>query len=166
MIWPYYRRCSLTYRRTTCSSTLPTVSAKYPSAQKLSPHRNSSSSGYSFLITRLVPPFNLCATSASHTIRWFRLDDQMYVVLLDTQFTGPPLIHPACFVQQRLQAADYFTSQYAPTIFRYPHQVVLQAVFRMSASLIFGHTRSCRNLLRFARFHLPKLRKDAIHPQA
>jgi hypothetical protein len=26
--------------------------------------------------------------------------------------------------------------------------------------------RSCRNLLRFARFHLASLRKDAIHPQA
>jgi hypothetical protein len=65
MIWHNYRRCSLMYRRTTSSSTFPTVSAKYPSAQKLSPHKNSSSSGYSFLITRLVPPFNLCTTSAT-----------------------------------------------------------------------------------------------------
>ncbi len=65
MIWHNYRRCSLMYRRTTSSSTLPTVSAKYPSAQKLSPHKNSSNSGYSFLITRLVPPFNLCTTSAT-----------------------------------------------------------------------------------------------------
>jgi len=68
MIWLNYRRCSLTYRRMTCSSIFPTVSAKYPSAQKLSPHRNSSNSGYSFLITRLVPPFNLCTTSATLSV--------------------------------------------------------------------------------------------------
>ena len=68
MIWLNYRRCSLTYRRMTCSSTFPTVSAKYPSAQKLSPQRNSSNSGYSFLITRLVPPFNLCTTSATLSV--------------------------------------------------------------------------------------------------
>jgi hypothetical protein len=53
------------YCFTTSSSTLPTDSAKYPSAQKLSPHRNSSSSGNSFLITRFVPPFNICATSTT-----------------------------------------------------------------------------------------------------
>ena len=68
MIWPNYRRWSFTYRRMTCSSTFPTVSAKYPSAQKLSPHRNSSSSGCSFLITRLVPPFNLCTTSTTLSV--------------------------------------------------------------------------------------------------
>jgi hypothetical protein len=65
MIWHTYRCYSLTYRRTTSSSTLPTVSAKYQSAPKLSPYRNSSSYGYSFLIARLVPPFNLCITSAT-----------------------------------------------------------------------------------------------------
>ena len=140
MIWHNYRRCSLMYRRTTSSSTLPTVSAKYPSAQKLSPHKNSSSSGYSFLITRLVPPFSLCTTSATLSL-WLRLDDKMYVVLLDTQLTDPPLIHPACFVQQLSQADDHFASQYTPTIFRYPHQVVLQAVFRMGPSLISGHSQ-------------------------
>lgn len=53
------------YRRTTSSSTLPAVSAKYPSAQKLSLHKNSSSSGYSFLIIQLVPPFSLWATPAT-----------------------------------------------------------------------------------------------------
>jgi hypothetical protein len=65
MICDNYRPCCLMYLRTTSSSTLPTVSAKYPSAQKLSPHKNSSSSGCSFLITRLVPPFNVCTTSAT-----------------------------------------------------------------------------------------------------
>lgn len=55
----------LMYRFTTSSSTLPTVSAKYPSAQKLSPHKNSSSSGNSFRIIRLVPPFSICVTSAT-----------------------------------------------------------------------------------------------------
>ena len=58
------------------SFTVPTVSAKYPSAQKLSPQRNSSSSGYSFLITLLVPPLRIFTASAtlsdalSWMIRW------------------------------------------------------------------------------------------------
>jgi hypothetical protein len=74
-----------------------------------------------------------------HTIAWLRLDDKMDMVLSDTQRTNPPPIHPACLVQQSPQADGYFTSQYPPTIFRYPHQVVLQAVFRMGPGLISGH---------------------------
>lgn len=46
------------YLRIISSLTLPTVSAKYPSAQKLSPHKNSSNSGNSCRTTRLLPPFN------------------------------------------------------------------------------------------------------------
>ncbi len=41
------------------------VSAKYPSAQKLSPQRNSSNSGNSFRMIRLVPPFKVWTTSAT-----------------------------------------------------------------------------------------------------
>ena len=71
MIWRSYRRWSLMYFLTTSSSTLPTVSEKYPSAQKLSPHKNSSNAGNSFRITRLVPPFNLCTTSATLSLLTF-----------------------------------------------------------------------------------------------
>jgi hypothetical protein len=164
MIWHNYRRCSLMYRRTTSSSTLPTVSAKYPSAQKLSPHKNSSSSGYSFLITRLVPPLQPLY-HLRHAILWSRLDDKMHVVLLDTQLTNPPLIDPACFIQQLSQADDHFASQYAPTILRYPHQVVLQSVFRMGPSLIFGHGQI---ISKFAplRQVSPGFAPGTIHPQA
>src|SRR4030042_1160042 len=77
----------------------------------------------------------------SHPIVWLRLDDNMYVVLFDTQLTDPPLIHPACFPQQLPQADDHFASQYPPTILRYPHQVVLQTVFRMGPSLVSGHSQ-------------------------
>jgi hypothetical protein len=63
------------------------------------------------------------------------------MVLLDTQLTDPPSVHPTCIVQQPFQAGGYFTSQYAPTIFRYPYQVVLQAVFRMRPGAIFNHSQ-------------------------
>jgi len=63
------------------------------------------------------------------------------MVLLDTQLTDPPSVHPTCFVQQPFQAGGYFASQYAPTIFRYPYQVVLQAVFRMGSGAIFSHSQ-------------------------
>ena len=52
------------YLLITSSSICPMVSAKYPSAQKLSPQRNSSNSGYSFRIIRLVPPFRVWTTPA------------------------------------------------------------------------------------------------------
>ena len=55
----------LIYRRTISSSATPTVSAKYPPAQRLSPHKNSSSSGNSCRSTLLVPPLNFCTTLAS-----------------------------------------------------------------------------------------------------
>jgi hypothetical protein len=67
-------------------------------------------------------------------ILWLRLDDKMHVVLVDTQLTDAPLIDPTCFIQQLSQADHHFASQYAPTILRYPHRVVLQVVFRMGAS--------------------------------
>ena len=47
------------------STTLWTLSARYPSTLKLFPYKNSSSSGHSFLITRPVPPFHLCTTFAT-----------------------------------------------------------------------------------------------------
>jgi hypothetical protein len=72
IIWLLHDRCSRTYLRMTSSFTVPTVSAKYPSAQKLSSHRNSSSSGYSFRIILLVPPFSFCIAPAtlSDTLSW------------------------------------------------------------------------------------------------
>ncbi len=59
----------------TSSSICPMVSAKYPSAQKLSPQRNSSNSGNSFRITRLVPPFKVWTTPAmlSLALIWIRI---------------------------------------------------------------------------------------------
>jgi len=65
MIWHNYQGFSLIYRCTTSSSPLTTVSAKYPFALKLSPHKNSSSSGYSLFITSACYPFNLCTTSTT-----------------------------------------------------------------------------------------------------
>jgi len=76
-----------------------------------------------------------------HAITWIRLDDQVHMVHLDTQFTDPPSVHPTRLVQQPFQAGGYFASQYAPTIFRYPHQVVLQAVSRMGSGAIFSHSQ-------------------------
>lgn len=52
------------YSRMTFSFLLPILSAKYPSPQKLSPHKNSSSSGNSRRMTRLLPPFSNCTTLA------------------------------------------------------------------------------------------------------
>jgi hypothetical protein len=63
----------------------------------------------------------------------------MHVVLLDTQLTRPPVADPACFIQELFQADNHFTSQYTLTIFRYPHQVLLQAVFRMGPGLVSSH---------------------------
>ena len=72
IIWLLHDRCSRTYLRMTSSFTVPTVSAKYPSAQKLSPHKNSSSSGYSFRITLLVPPlsFWIAPAKLSASLSW------------------------------------------------------------------------------------------------
>ena len=46
----------------TFSFFAPTLSAKNPSPQKESPQRNSSKSGYSFLMTKLDPPLSICIT--------------------------------------------------------------------------------------------------------
>ena len=72
IIWLSHDYCSRIYLRMISSFTVPTVSAKYPSAQKLSPQRNSSSSGYSFLITLLVPPLRIFTASAtlSDALSW------------------------------------------------------------------------------------------------
>jgi hypothetical protein len=119
MIWHNYRRCSLMYRRTSSSLMLRTVLAKYPSAQKLSPHKNCCNSGHSFLITRLVARFNRCTTSATLSpgfvwmIRWtwssWILSSLIHRLLIR---------HPS--YNKLFQADDHFASQYAPTIFRYP----------------------------------------------
>jgi hypothetical protein len=113
MIWHDYRLSSLMYRRTTSLSTLPTVSAKYPSAQRLSPYKNSSRSRHSFLSYHPThSPFQSLHHFCHSTLR-FRLDDKMHVVLLDIQFTDPPAIDLACLVQQPLHADGHFTSQHA-----------------------------------------------------
>jgi hypothetical protein len=65
----------------------------------------------------------------------------MDVALLEAQLTDPPPIDPAPLVQQLFQPDDHSASQYAPTIFQYPYQVVLQTVSLMRPSLIFGHSQ-------------------------
>ena len=161
MIWHNYRRCSLMYRRTTSSSTLPTVSAKYPSAQKLSPHKNSSSSGYSFLITRLVPPFNLCTTSAtlSSGLVWM-------IRCMWSSWTLNSLIHHLL-----IRHASYNNFLRRMTIlprstrrryFGIHTRWYCNRCFVWDPVLYLAMARSYRNLLRFARFHLASLRAPFI----
>ena len=69
------------------------------------------------------------------------IQKRLYKTIEDAQLTRPPLIDPACFIQQLFQADDHFASQYTPTIFRYPHQVVLQTVSHMGPSLIFSYSQ-------------------------
>ena len=165
MIWHNYRRCSLIYRRTTSSSTLPTVSAKYPSAQKLSPHKNSSSSGYSFLITRLVPPFSLRTTSATQLLGFVWMIRCTWSSWILSSLAHHLFIRHASYnnflrrmtILPRSTRRRYFgnhTRWYCKRCF------VWDPVWYLAIA------RSCRKLLRFARFHLASLRKDAIPPQA
>jgi hypothetical protein len=164
MIWHGYRRCSLMYRLTTFSSTLPTVSAKYPSAQKLSPHRNSSSSGYSFQITRLVPPFNVCATPAtlSPGFVWMirctwssrTLSSLIHHLFIRHAWYNNPLRRMA--ILPRSTRRRYFgihTRWYCKRCFVWDRVSYL------------AMARSCRKLLRSASFHLAMFRKAAIHPR-
>ena len=141
MIWHNYRRCSLMYRRTTSSLTLPQPFRQntHPPKSYL-PTKTPRAPDTLFLSPETGSPFEPLH-HFSHTVAWLRLDDNMYVVLFDTQLTDPPLIHPACFPQQLPQADDHFASQYSPTILRYPHQVVLQTVFGMGPSLVSGHSQ-------------------------
>ena len=164
MIWHNYRRWSLMYRFTTSSSTFPTVSAKYPSAQKLSPHRNSSNSGNSFRITRLVPPFNLCTISAT-----LSLGPVCIIICTWSSWMLTSLIHHL-FILHASYSNRFRRLTILPrsTLFRY---FGIHTRWYCSRCLVWepvrylAIARSCPNLLRFARFHRASLRKDAIHPQ-
>ena len=165
MIFRSYRSCCLMYRRTTSSSTFPTVSAKYPSAQKLSPHRNSSSSGNSFRITRLVPPFSMWTTSAtlSEGFVWI-------TICTWSSWTDSSLIHQP-FIRHASNSSRFSRTTILPrsTLFRYfgiHTKWYCKRCFVCEPDLYLAMARSCRKLLRDARFHLASLRKDAIHPQA
>jgi len=164
MIWHNYRRWSLMYRFTTSSSTFPTVSAKYPSAQKLSPHRNSSNSGNSFRITRLVPPFNLCAISATLSVGLVcRIMCTWSSWMLNSLINHLFILHAS--YSNRFRRMTILPRS---TLLRY---LGIHTRWYCNRCLVWDPVRylaiarSCRNLLRFARFHLAPLRKDAIHPQ-
>ena len=164
MIWHHYRRCSLIYRRTTSSSTLPTVSAKYPSAQKLSPHKNSSSSGYSFLITRLVPPFSLCTTSDTLSFGFVWM-----IICTWSSSILSSLIHHL-FIRHAshnnfLRRMTTLPRSTRRRYFGIHTRWYCKRCFVWDPVWYLAIARSCPNLLRFARFHLATLRKDAIHPQ-
>lgn len=68
------------------------------------------------------------------------LDDNMHMVLLDTDFMDPPSVQFASFIQKSLQADRYFAPQNAFSVLGNPYQMVLQSVLGMSAGPVFaGH---------------------------
>jgi hypothetical protein len=77
------------YRFTTCSSTFPTVSAEYPSAQNLFPPGELLQLGSSFRIIRLMSSFKVWITSA-HTVTGLCPPHNVHMVLLGAQLTDPP----------------------------------------------------------------------------
>ena len=164
MIWHNYRRCFRMYRRTISSSTLPTVSAKYPSAQKLSPHKNSSSSGYSFLITRLVPPFNLCAISATLSLGLVCM-----IMCTWSSWMLNSLSHHL-FTLHASYSNRFRRTTILPrsTLFRY---FGIHTTWYCSRCLVCDPTRyltiarSCRKLLRFARLHLARFERMPFIPR-
>ena len=164
MIWHNYRRWSLMYRFTTSSSTLPTVSAKYPSAQKLSPHRNSSSSGNSFRITRLVPPFNLCAISATLSLGLVCM-----IMCTWSSWMLNSLSHHL-FTLHASYSNRFRRTTILPrsTLFRYfgIHTTWYCSRCRVCDPVRYlAIARSCRKLLRFARFHLARFERMPFIPR-
>jgi len=150
MIWLNYRHWSLMYFLTTSSSTLPTVSAKYPSAQKLSPHKNSSNSGNSLRITRLVPPFNLWTTSATLSFGFVWITIWMW-----SSWTLNSLIHHLLILQASY--SNRFRRMIIlprSTLFRY---FGIHTTWYCRRCLVWdpvrylATARSCRNILRSAR---------------
>jgi hypothetical protein len=164
MIWQNYRRWSLMYRFTTSSSTLPTVSAKYPSAQKLSPHRNSSSSGNSFRITRLVPPFNLCAISATLSLGLVCMIMCTWSSWMLNSLSHHLFILHASYINRFRRTTILPRS----TLFRY---LGIHTKWYCNRCLVWDPvrylaiTRSCRKLLRFARFHLARFERMPFIPR-
>ena len=152
------------YRFTTSSSTFPTVSVKYPSTQKLSPHRNSHNSGNSLRMTRLVPPFDLCTTSAKLSLGPFCM-----IMCARSSWILNSLIHHL-FILHASHSNRFRRLTILPrsTLFRY---FGIHTRWYRNRCLVCNPVRylviarSCWKLLRSARFHLASLRKDAIHPQ-
>src|SRR5512139_2036667 len=161
MIWHNYRRCSLIYRRTTSSSTLPTVSAKYPSAQKLSPHKNSSSSGHSFLITRLVPPFSLCTTSATLSFGFVWMIRCTWSSWILSSLVHHLLIRHASY-NNFLRRMAILPRSTRRRYFGIHTRWYCKRCFVWDPVRYLAMARSYRNLLRFARFHLASLRAPFI----
>ena len=164
MIWLDYILCWFMYRLTTSSSTLPTVSAKYPSAQRLSPHKNSSSSGNSFRITRLVPPFNLCTTSATLSLGFVWMIRCTWSI-----WTLSSLIHHL-FIRHASYNNPFRRAAILPRSTRRRYFGIhtmwyCKRCFVWDPVRYLATARSCQKLLRSARFHLAPLRKVAIHPQ-
>ncbi len=152
------------YRFTTSSSTLPTVSAKYPSAQKLSPHRNSSSSGNSLRMTRLVPPLRICTTSEtlSRGFVWITMCTWSSWMLIS-------LIHHLLVLQASYRSRFRRTA-ILPRSTRFLYLGIHTTWYRKrcfvcAPVLYLAIVRSCQIDLRLASFSLAALRA-AIHPQA
>ena len=150
MIWHNYRRWSLMYRFTTSSSTLPTVSAKYPSAQKLSPHKNSSNSGYSFRRTKLVPPFSLCTTSATLSLGLACRIRCTWSSLILTSLIHHLFILQASY-SNPLRRMTILPRSTRRRYFGIHTRWYCKRCFVWDAVRYLAIARSCLNLLRFAR---------------
>ena len=138
------------YLLITSSSICPMVSAKYPSAQKLSPQRNSSNSGYSLRMTRLVPPFKIWTTSATLSLAFIWMiictwSSWMLNSLIHHRFT----LHAS--YNSRFSRIDILPRR---TLFRY---FGIHTKWHCSLCFVWdpvqylvGMSRSCRKFLRAA----------------
>ena len=139
------------YFLTISSLTSPIVSVKYPFAKKLSPYKNSSISGYSFLKIRLVPPLEYL-DHLSHAVLRRNMDHDMEMLILNSYLTYPPLVHATGIIKKFLEANGNFALQYTFPIFGNPYQMVLKPMFRMSPIVYLAITRLCLICLHFASF--------------
>ena len=140
MIWHNYRRCSLMYRRTTSSSTLPTVSAKYPSAQEAMSPQKLFQLRILFSYHPTRSPFSLCTTSATLSLGFVWM-----IICTWSSSILSSLIHHL-FIRHAsynnfLRRMTTLPRSTRRRIFRYPHQVVLQTVFRMGPRLVSSHSQ-------------------------
>jgi hypothetical protein len=69
------------------------------------------------------------------------LHHKMNVIFLYAHLAGPPSVHPTGLVQKLSEAAGYFASQNPFPIFRYPYQMILKPMLRVSTCDIPGHNQ-------------------------
>jgi hypothetical protein len=63
------------------------------------------------------------------------------MIILNVQLADPPSVHPTCFIEQLLEAADYFASKHSLPIFWDPYEMDLQTMLCMSSSPVPGHDK-------------------------